>query len=109
MQSARVARAADIPEGGMRKVVLDGEPVLVANIDGSFYAIANACRHRGGDLSGGSLEDGIVTCPVHGSRFDVRTGKNVSGPRVLGITWKTGDVRSYRVRLDGEDVVIDSD
>lgn len=109
MESVRVARVADIPEGGMRRVDLRGEPVLLANVGGAFYAIANTCSHRGGNLSGGSIEDGIVTCPRHGSRFDVRTGKNVRGPKVLGIRGRTGNVRSYPARVEGEDVLVDSE
>ena len=80
--------------------------MLLTNIGGSLYAISDTCSHRGGTLSKGTLEDGIVTCPRHGSRFDVRTGKNMRGPKVLGIRGKTGDVSSYPVKVEGEDILI---
>ena len=73
---------------------------------GVLYAIANTCSHRGGDLSKGTIQDGIVQCPRHGSRFDVRTGKNVRGLKVLGKRWTTGDVRAYPVTVDGEDILL---
>lgn len=106
MDSVRVASVADIPTGSMRKVTVGGASVLVANVDGRFYAMAARCSHRGADLTAGTIVDGVVTCPRHHSRFDVRSGKNLSGPRLLGVTWKTGDVRSYPVRVEGDDVLV---
>jgi 3-phenylpropionate/trans-cinnamate dioxygenase ferredoxin subunit len=102
----RVAGVADIPAGSMIQVDAGGDAVLVANVGGVLYAIANTCSHRGGDLSKGTIQDGIVQCPRHGSRFDVRTGKNVRGPKVLGKRWTTGDVRAYPVTVDGEDILL---
>jgi 3-phenylpropionate/trans-cinnamate dioxygenase ferredoxin component len=107
VESVRVAGIGDIPPGSMRQADVRGVAVLVANVGGVYYAVANTCSHRGGNLSKGTIEDGIVTCPRHHSRFDVRTGKNLSGPRILGKTWKTGDVRPYPVRVEGGDVVVD--
>ena len=106
MESIRVAGAADIADGSMRRVDVGGEAVLVANVGGAFYAIANTCSHRGGNLSNGTIQDGIVTCPRHGSRFDVRTGKNVRGPKVLGKRWTTGDVRSYPIKVEDGDILL---
>lgn len=106
MESIRVAGAADIPAGSMRRVEAGGNAVLVANVDGEFYAIANTCSHRGGDLSKGTIQDGIVQCPRHGSKFDVRSGRNLEGPRILGKLFIAGPVRAYSVTVDGEDVLI---
>jgi 3-phenylpropionate/trans-cinnamate dioxygenase ferredoxin subunit len=78
----------------------------VANVDGEFFAIANTCSHRSGDLSKGTIEDGIVTCPRHGSRFDVRTGRNLGGPKILGHRFITKSLDAYPVTVDGEDVLI---
>jgi len=55
-------------------VVVGGKEVLLANVDGSYFAIANKCTHAGGSLAKGSLEGSIVTCPRHGSQFDLKTG-----------------------------------
>ena len=106
MESMRVAGAADIPDGSMRRVDVGGEAVLVANVGGEFYAIANTCSHRGGDLSKGTIQDGIVKCPRHGSRFDVRSGTSLEGPRILGKMFITGSVRAYPVKVDGEDILV---
>ena len=106
MESIRVAGVADIPAGTMLRVEAGGDAVLVANVDGAFFAIANTCSHRGGDLSHGTIEDGIVTCPRHGSQFDVRTGRNFAGPKILGKRFITNSVRVYAVTVEGEDILL---
>jgi nitrite reductase/ring-hydroxylating ferredoxin subunit len=59
--------------------------VAVYQIGGAVHAVSDTCPHAGATLSEGPLEDGIVTCPRHGSRFDVRTGERVRGPADVGI------------------------
>jgi len=106
MEFVKAASISDVPSGSVLRVEHDGEAILVANLDGSLYAISETCTHRGGSLSQGTITDGIVTCPRHGSRFDVRTGKNMAGPKVLGFRGKTDDVRSYPVKVEGDDILI---
>lgn len=55
-------------------------PLAVYRLEGRLCAAEDACPHAGAVLSEGELEDGVVTCPRHGSRFDVRTGERVRGP-----------------------------
>jgi glycine betaine catabolism B len=76
----RVASTAEIPKGGMKRVALGTQQVLLANVDGKFYAIGNICTHIGGPLDRGKLEGHEVQCPLHGSRFDVTTGQVKRGP-----------------------------
>jgi 3-phenylpropionate/trans-cinnamate dioxygenase ferredoxin subunit len=102
----RVAEASEIGPGEMRKVDLGGEEVLVANVDGVFHAIGNRCTHRGGDLSAGRLEGRVVTCPRHGSRFDVTTGEALSGPKVLLLRLGTGDVPTYGLKVEGGNILL---
>ena len=80
--------------------------ILIVNVNESFYAIQNPCTHREGDLSEGSLEGNIVTCPIHGSKFDVTTGKCILGPKSLFARGKKGDATTYELRVDGEDILI---
>jgi nitrite reductase (NADH) small subunit/3-phenylpropionate/trans-cinnamate dioxygenase ferredoxin subunit len=87
-------RVADIPSGQVRTVQVDGEEAAVYNIDGVFYATGNACTHTGGPLSEGDLAGKIITCPLHGSRFDVTTGAVVEGPA-------DEPLKCYRVSVDG--------
>lgn len=78
----RVAAVGDVKAGESRVVDVAGRTVAVFNIDGRFYAIDNACPHRGGPLAEGDLEGAIIACPWHAWRWDVRTGGNVNNPAV---------------------------
>jgi glycine betaine catabolism B len=66
-----------VPQDSMLTVDIGGEPVLLANIDGKYYGMGAICTHKGWDLSEGTLVDTEVTCPGHGTVWDLRTGKGV--------------------------------
>jgi nitrite reductase/ring-hydroxylating ferredoxin subunit len=78
----RVASAAEVPPGEGRVAEVGGQTLAVFNVDGQFYAIANACLHRGGPLGEGELEGPVVTCPWHAWRWDVTSGANVNNPAI---------------------------
>lgn len=68
----------------------DGEPMAVYHVGSHFHACADRCPHAGATLSEGDLEGGVVTCPRHGSQFDVSTGERLRGPADTDIaTWPT--------------------
>jgi 3-phenylpropionate/trans-cinnamate dioxygenase ferredoxin subunit len=71
----RAAHASQIKPGGLLTVEVEGEPVLIANVDGKFYAMGATCTHEEWDLSEGSADGHLVTCAGHGAVWDVRTGK----------------------------------
>jgi 3-phenylpropionate/trans-cinnamate dioxygenase ferredoxin subunit len=75
-----VAREGEIAPGKFRVLDLDGTPVAVFNIDGTYYAIEDACTHDGGDLTSGWLQGDEIICPRHGARFCVRTGAALTAP-----------------------------
>ncbi len=75
-----VAAVADVPDGGMKRVDAAGYPVLLVRRGEQVDAIGAICAHQGGPLEQGTLKDGMVTCPWHGSTFCVRDGSIVSGP-----------------------------
>lgn len=75
-----VAALADVPDGGMLRVSAKGYPVLLTRQGNDVHAIAAVCAHQGGPLNKGTLKDGVVTCPWHGSQFCVRDGSIVHGP-----------------------------
>jgi nitrite reductase/ring-hydroxylating ferredoxin subunit len=94
-----VTRASELSPGAMTWVALDRERVLIANVDGSFYALQDSCGHRQAPLSKGTLEGHVIECPLHFARFDVRTGKLLSGPTAA-------DVPTYQVLVDGDTVYV---
>lgn len=90
---------ADLPAGTMRGVAVGGEGVLVANVDGTFYAIARRCPHMGFDLCKGRLEGARVTCRMHGASFDLATGEAVEKARLLFLRTRPKPARTYPVRV----------
>jgi NAD(P)H-dependent nitrite reductase small subunit len=72
-----VMAAGDLGPGQAREVTVDGQPVAIFNVDGSFHALTSRCPHRGGPLGQGFVEGSQVSCPWHNWTFDVTTGENV--------------------------------
>ena len=94
-----VSRASELAPGAMKWVVVDRERVLLANVDGSFYALRDACGHRGASLAQGTLAGYVIECPLHFACFDVRTGKLLSGPTAA-------DIPVYEVRTEDDTVYV---
>ena len=84
----------DVPEGGAKCVTMNGKPYALFKVGGTVYCLDNRCTHVGGPLCRGKLEGPVVTCPLHGSRFDVQTGQVVGPPA-------RAPVRSYPVTVNG--------
>ena len=106
MEYVRVADKAELPTNKMIIVVVGGKEVLLANVDGSYYAIANTCTHAGGSLAKGSLDGSIVTCPRHGAQFDLKTGMAVRGAKIGLIKINVKDEASYTVKVEGTDILV---
>ena len=106
MEYVRVADKSELPTNKMIIVVVGGKEVLLANVDGSYYAIANTCTHAGGSLAKGSIDGSIVTCPRHGARFNLMTGKAVREAKIGFIKIKVKDDASYTVKVEGTDILV---
>ena len=85
--------------GDARVVEVEGKDLALFNVDGTFYAIDNACAHRGGPLGEGDLEGRFVSCPWHAWRWDVTTGANVNNPAVR--------VACYPVAVEHDTIFVD--
>jgi naphthalene 1,2-dioxygenase system ferredoxin subunit len=96
----KAADAADFGDGDVRVTEIAGTEVAIYQVDGTFFATDNICTHAYARLSDGFLDDCSIECPLHAGRFDIRTGKALSGP-------VTEDLRSYPVKIEGGDVLID--
>ena len=102
----RVSGTLEIAVGEMKKVMVDGRDVLIANVSGKYYAVGGECTHFGGDLSEGVLEGNVVTCPNHNARFDVTTGKVVSPPAEALSHPDIEDLPTYLVKVENQDILI---
>ena len=84
-QWRRACALADIPEGGAVRVEFGDEPVCLARTAGDVFAIRDVCSHADVALSEGDVEDTTVECWLHGSRFDLRTGKPTGLPATVPV------------------------
>ena len=94
-----VTKAVELPPGEMRWAAVDGERLVLANVDGTFFALRDVCGHRNAPLSRGKLVVYLIECPLHFAQFDVRTGELVSGP-------VSTPVPTYQVRVAGDTVYV---
>jgi nitrite reductase/ring-hydroxylating ferredoxin subunit len=81
----KVARTDDVRPGQMRGVSADGQAILIANVDGQFFAVQDRCGESPLPLRFGTLDENVVTCSWHGCRYDVRTGHRLDRPGI-GLT-----------------------
>ena len=103
----KVADTGEISLGQMKAVEFGAEKVLLANVNGVYYAIGNVCTHEGGNLSKGVLQGNVVTCPKHKAQFDVATGKVVSGPKILFMHPKINNELAYAVKVEGTAILLE--
>lgn len=98
-QFRSVARVEELTPGTMKRVLVNGHPILIANVDGRFYAADDTCTHEDTSLSRGHLAGDVVKCPLHNSRFNLRTGEVLEDPA-------EENLRTYPVRVDGSDILV---
>ncbi len=95
-------KTSDITPGKMVKVESDGKAILVANVDGNYFATDDICTHQGANLSEGTLEGSTVTCPWHGSTWDCKTGK------LIAFNTQLKDLASYKVVVESDSVFVET-
>ena len=91
--------ASELRPGAMKRVDVRGRRILLANVDGRYCAADDTCTHEEASLSAGVLRGELVKCPLHGSRFNVCTGKALEEPA-------EENLRTYPVRLEGGRILI---
>lgn len=79
-QLVKALALKDLPPGQMKPVELGGLNILLVNLEGEIHAVSNVCTHEEAYLSNGKLEDGAISCPLHESQFDIRTGEVLFPP-----------------------------
>ena len=95
---ATVATVNEIPEGAVKHIVVHDKPMVLARVEGQFYAVNAVCPHRGGPLAEGMVDGNVVVCPWHGWRFDCTTGTSPVIP--------TAKVDKFEVVVEGNDVKV---
>ncbi|MFO1092461.1 MAG: non-heme iron oxygenase ferredoxin subunit [Planctomycetaceae bacterium] len=99
-QSIKVAAVSEVPAGGRKSIIVDELPALLLHIGDDWYCIEDVCTHDGQPLTDGPVADCSITCPRHGAKFDLRTGKAIKMPA-------TEPVRTYPVTIRNGEVYVD--
>ena len=99
MTPQSVCTVADVPEGTAHRVVVDGRPIAVVHTEGEWFAVSDICSHADVSLAEGDVDGCTLECWLHGSRFDLRTGRP-SGPP------GTTPVPIYPVSVEGDTVFV---
>ena len=94
------AQAGELAPGTMKRVDLGSRRILLVNVAGRICAVDDTCTHEDASLSTGVLRGELVKCPLHGSRFNVRTGEALEEPAEAAL-------RTYPLRLEGERILIE--
>jgi 3-phenylpropionate/trans-cinnamate dioxygenase ferredoxin subunit len=89
----------DVADGSAVRVMIDDVPVAIVRSEGEVYAIHDMCSHANVPLSEGEIEDQTIECWLHGSRFDLVTGKPTGLPATV-------PVPVYPVKIDGDDILV---
>ncbi|HUE76258.1 MAG TPA: non-heme iron oxygenase ferredoxin subunit [Chloroflexota bacterium] len=95
-----VASTAEIPPGQSKRVVVKGKEIAIFNTGEGYHATGDVCSHDEASLSEGELFGNVVECPLHGARFDVRTGKALSLPAVYPVPTYTLRVEDDAIKVE---------
>ena len=98
----RACAVDDVENGSAIRVMIGSVPVAIVRSEGEVYAIHDVCSHANVPLSEGEVEDQTIECWLHGSRFDLVTGRPTGLPA-------TKPVPVYPVKIDGDDVLVSID
>ena len=102
MAKVKVASVSDVPEAGLKKVMVGDEPVALFKVEGKFYATSNICTHEQCELDENHMMHGdIVECTCHGSQYDIKTGANVLPP-------SAEPLKTYKVSTEGNDIYVEN-
>jgi 3-phenylpropionate/trans-cinnamate dioxygenase ferredoxin component len=109
-----VANTSELKNGDMKQVNVRGHEILIAQVGGKYYATDNRCLHMGGNLSQGKLEGTVVTCPRHGSQFDLQDGRVVRWLKGSGIVSSitkalkgNKQLGTYKVKTEGNSIMVE--
>ncbi|MFC1864803.1 Rieske (2Fe-2S) protein [Chloroflexota bacterium] len=89
-QFVPVSKTGELRDGTMQAVNVEGREILIARFGDKYYAADNHCPHMGGKLAKGKLDGTVVTCPLHGSQFDLTDGHVVRWLKGSGLVSRIG-------------------
>ena len=94
-----VGALSEFPPNHLRSVLVGDDEYLVVRLAEEVFGLSNRCTHMGCFLSEGRLQDHVVTCTCHGSKFDVRSGAVVDGPAEASVPTYPVVIQAGKVHL----------
>ncbi len=94
------AKINEIPPGGHKAITINGTPIVLFNLEGEYFAIENRCTHEDFPLSEGCIIDNQITCPLHGAKFNIKTGEVTAPPAFV-------DVPIFSVRIVEDNIQVE--
>jgi 3-phenylpropionate/trans-cinnamate dioxygenase ferredoxin subunit len=109
-----VSKTSELKDGTMKAVSVNGREILLAKVGDKYYAADNRCPHMGGKLSQGKLEGTVVTCPLHGSQFDLSDGQVVRWLKGSGVVSMVGralksprQLTIYNMKVEDDRILVE--
>ena len=109
-----IGKVGEFKDGAMKRVTAQKHEILLAKVGDKYYAADNRCPHMGGNLSKGTLDGSVVTCPSHGSQFDLSDGRVVRWMKGSGFIAKVGKILKsprplvvYNVKVEGDRIMVE--
>lgn len=109
-----VGKVGELEAGTMKEVAVQGQEILLAKVGSKYYAADGRCPHLGGRLAQGKLEGTVVTCPLHGSQFDLADGHVVRWLKGSGVLSALGKalkgprpINTYKVKAEGDRILVE--
>ena len=109
MKFVKISEKSQLPKNSKIKKYYNDKEILLVNLNDEYFALDNKCPHMGGSLADGELDGDSIICPRHGSVFDIRTGKVQAKGKLFLFSVKVNDLNIYKVKIDGEDIMIGID
>ena len=110
----QIAKKDELKDGSMKAVNAAGHEIMLARVGDNYYAAENRCPHLGGKLAQGKLDGTVVTCPLHGSRFDLTNGQVVRWTNFTGFAAKLGNLiksarplTTYRIKIEDDNILVE--
>ena len=104
----------DYKNGDKKKVIIEGIEIMLVKTNGKYFAVSNRCPHLNASLSRGKLEGTVITCPSHGTQFDVTTGKVVRWLKGIGSWSVVSDefkeknaLKTYNVKVENDTIDVE--
>jgi 3-phenylpropionate/trans-cinnamate dioxygenase ferredoxin subunit len=106
MKFVLAATTTELANGAMKAVDIEGQELLLAKIEDSYYAVSRRCTHMAENLCDGKLDGSVVTCPRHGARFNVTSGKAVGKAKLMFLSTLPKDLATYPVKIEGAEIFV---